>query len=144
MQQTPAPMGYRFGIFELDLRAGELRKNGLKIKLQEQPVRLLVILLEHAPELVTRDELASTLWNKDTFVNFDHSLSIAMNKIREALGEAAENARFVETLPKRGYRFIAPVEAPRAPAAIAACCSFLLFSCAMILIPAGKATRPFT
>src|SRR5262245_47328095 len=110
MQQTPDPIGYRFGLFEMDLRTEELRRNGLKLKLQEQPFRLLVILLENAPGLVTRDGLARQLWDKDTFVNFDHSLNIAMSKIRVALGDAAESARFVETLPKRGYRFIAPVE----------------------------------
>lgn len=100
----------RFGVFEAHLRSGELRKQGLKLKLQEQPFRVLAMLLERAGELVTREELQKELWPADTFVDFDHSLNIAINKIREALGDSAENPRFVETLPRHGYRFIAPVE----------------------------------
>ena len=107
--------GYRFGVFEVDLRAGEIRKGGLKVKLQNQPFQVLVMLLEHSPDTVLREELRKELWNGDTFVDFDHSLSIAMNKIREALGDSAENARFIETLPRRGYRFVASVEKVLAP-----------------------------
>ena len=107
--------GYRFGVFEVDLRAGEIRRNGLKVKLQNQPFQVLVMLLEHSPDAVLRDELRKELWNGDTFVDFDHSLSIAMNKIREALGDSAENARFIETLPRRGYRFVATVERVLSP-----------------------------
>ncbi len=100
----------RFGIFEADLRAGELRKKGMKVKLQEQPFQILAVLLERPGEVVTREELQQRLWSDDTFVDFDHSLNIAINRIRQALDDSAENPRFVETLPRRGYRFIAPVE----------------------------------
>src|SRR5262245_43890785 len=88
----------RFGVFEVDLRAGELRKNGLKIKLQEQPFQVLAELLEHSGEVVTREELHQKLWPSDTFVDFDHGLNKAINKIREALGDEADSPRFVETL----------------------------------------------
>lgn len=87
-----------FGVFEVDLRAGELCKNGLRIRLQEQPFQVLAMLLERPRELVTRDELRKGLWPADTFVDFDHGLNKAINKIREALGDAAENPRFVETV----------------------------------------------
>ncbi len=99
----------RFGAFEVDLRAGELRKQGIKIKLQEQPLQILAMLLQRPGEVVTREELRKKLWPADTFVDFDHGLNKAVTKIREALGDSADNPRFIETLPKRGYRFIAPV-----------------------------------
>lgn len=99
----------RFGLFELDLSAGELRKSGAKLRLQGQPFQVLAILLDHAGDVVTRDELQRQLWPSDTFVDFDHSLNTAINKVREALGDSASNPRFVETLARRGYRFIAPV-----------------------------------
>ena len=99
----------RFGLFEADLRAGELRRNGLKVKLQEQPFRLLTVLLEKPGEVVTRQELRSRLWPSDTFVDFDHSLNTAVKRLREALGDSADNPRFVETVARRGYRFLAPV-----------------------------------
>jgi len=99
----------RFGVFEVDLRAGELRKNGSKLKLAGQPFQVLAILLERPGKLVTREELQKRLW-PDTFVDVDHNLNTAINKIREVLGDAAENPRFVETLPRRGYRFIAQVD----------------------------------
>jgi DNA-binding winged helix-turn-helix (wHTH) protein len=99
----------RFGVFEVDLAAGELRKNGARLRLQEQPFQLLVVLLESAGRVVTRDELRHRVWPADTFVDFDHSLNTAVNKIREALGDSASSPRFVETLARRGYRFIAPV-----------------------------------
>jgi TolB-like protein len=102
--QTPL---LRFGSFELDLRAGELRKQGVKIKLQEQPFQILSMLLEHPGEVVTREELRTRLWPSDTFVDFDHGLNKAINKLREALGDSAESPRFIETLAKRGYRFTA-------------------------------------
>ena len=98
----------RFGVFEVDLRAGELRKNGSKLKLAGQPFQVLAILVERPGELVTREELQKRLW-PDTFVDVDHNLNTAINKIREVLGDSAENSRFVETLSRRGYRFIAPV-----------------------------------
>ena len=98
-----------FGAFEADLPARELRKRGLKIRLQDQPFQVLTILLERPGELVTREELHRVLWPSDIFVDFDNSLNTAINKIRDALGDSAENPRFVETLPRRGYRFIAPI-----------------------------------
>jgi DNA-binding winged helix-turn-helix (wHTH) protein len=99
----------RFGTFEADLIAGELRREGTKVRLQEQPFQILTILLERPGELVTREELQKRLWPADTFVDFDHSLNTAVNKLREALGDTAANPRFVQTVAKRGYRFIAPV-----------------------------------
>ena len=103
------PVRFRFGVFEADLRAGELRKHGLRIRLQEQPFQVLATLLEHAGEVVTRDELQKKLWPADTFVDFDHGLNKAINKIRDALSDSAESPRFVETLARRGYRFLADV-----------------------------------
>jgi cholera toxin transcriptional activator len=100
----------RFGVFELDLGAGELRKNGAKLRLQEQPFQVLALLLERAGDVVTREELQQKLWPSDTFVDFDHSLNTAINKVREALGDSASSPRYVETLARRGYRFIAPVQ----------------------------------
>jgi Tol biopolymer transport system component/DNA-binding winged helix-turn-helix (wHTH) protein len=100
----------RFGVFDADLQAGELRKNGLKVRLSGQPFQVLALLLERPGEVITREELQKKLWPDGTFVDFDHSLNTAINKIREALGDSAENPRFVETLARRGYRFIVPVE----------------------------------
>lgn len=100
----------RFGVFEADLAAGELRKNGAKIRLQEQPFQILTYLLGRPGELVTRQDLRDKLWSNDTFVDFDHSLNTAINKLREALGDSASSPRFVETVARRGYRFLAPVE----------------------------------
>src|SRR5437879_7981569 len=102
----------RFGVFELDLSAGELRKSGAKLRLQEQPFQLLVLLLEHAGNVVTREQLRQELWPSDTFVDFDHSLNTAVNKVREALGDSASRPQYVETLARRGYRFIAPIQQP--------------------------------
>src|SRR5689334_8722278 len=96
----------RFGSFELDLRAGELRKEGVRIKLQEQPFQILAMLLERPGQVVTREELRNKLWPADTFVDFDHGLNKAINKLREALGDAADSPRFIETLARRGYRFM--------------------------------------
>ena len=96
----------RFGPFEADLRTGELRKQGVKIKLQEQPLQILAMLLEHPGQVVTREELRTQLWPADTFVDFDHSLNKAINKLREALGDSAESPQFIETLARRGYRFV--------------------------------------
>jgi len=98
----------RFATFEVDLRSEELRKGGVKLRLTGQPFQVLAILLERPGEVVTRDELQKRLW-PDTFVDVDHNLNTAINKIREALGDSSENPRFVETLPRRGYRFIAPI-----------------------------------
>jgi TolB-like protein/DNA-binding winged helix-turn-helix (wHTH) protein/Flp pilus assembly protein TadD len=112
---APAPRVLRFDTFELDLRAGELHKRGVKLRLQGQPVQLLAILLQSAGNLVTREELRGQLWPADTFVDFDHSLHNAIGRIREVLGDSPEIPRYIETLPRRGYRFIAPVEEVQAP-----------------------------
>src|ERR1700687_5541441 len=99
----------RFGVFEVDVRAGEVRKQGVRIKLQEQPFHVLTILLQRPNEVVTREELRVQLWQSDTFVDFDNGLNTSINKLREALGDSADSPRYIETLPRRGYRFIAPV-----------------------------------
>ncbi|MCH8947732.1 MAG: winged helix-turn-helix domain-containing protein [Acidobacteria bacterium] len=110
VENASSPQTVRFGVYEVDLQAGELRRKGRKLKLQEQPFQVLALLLERQGEVVTREALREKLWPADTFVEFDHSLNTAISKIREALGDLADNPRFVETLPRRGYRFIAPVE----------------------------------
>src|SRR5690348_3798881 len=99
----------QFGVFEVDLRAGELRRNGSRVKLQDQPLQILTLLLERPGEVVSRDELRTRLWPADTFVDFDHSLNAAVRRLRDALGDSAENPTFVETVARRGYRFLAPV-----------------------------------
>src|SRR5215831_19913994 len=99
----------RFGVFEVDLQAGELRKAGLRVKLQEQPLQLLAALLQRPGEVVTREDLRQKLWPADTFVDFDHSLNSAVKKLRQALGDDPNNPRFIETIPRRGYRLIVPV-----------------------------------
>jgi Tol biopolymer transport system component/DNA-binding winged helix-turn-helix (wHTH) protein len=104
-----------FGLYEIDLETGELWKAGFRVKLQSQPFKVLAMLLERPGHIVTREELQERLWGKDTVVDFDHSLGTAINKIREALGDSAENPRFIETLARRGYRFIAPVGLVDAP-----------------------------
>jgi cholera toxin transcriptional activator len=100
----------RFGLYEANLGAGELRKNGSKLRLQEQPFQVLAMLLDRSGQVVSRDELRERLWPADTFVDFDHSLNTAINKLRDVLGDTASNPRFIETVPRRGYRFIAPIE----------------------------------
>jgi len=111
MQEGEAPARtLRFGAFRVELRAGEILKNGRRIRLPEQPFQILTILLEHPGEVVTRDELRQRLWPADTFVDFDHGLNNAIKKLRDVLDDSAENPRYIETLPKRGYRFIAHVE----------------------------------
>jgi len=112
---TPAAQILRFDTFELNLRAGELRKRGKKLRLQGQPLQVLAILLQSAGELVTREDLQSQIWPADTFVDFNHSLHNAIGRIREALGDSAESPRYIETLPRRGYRFIAAVEEVASP-----------------------------
>lgn len=103
----------RFGVFELDLRAAELRRNGVKVKLQEQPFQILAELVERPGDVVTREELRNRLWPADTYVDFDHSLNAAIRRLRDALGDSAENPTFVETVARRGYRFLAPVSVPQ-------------------------------
>src|SRR5215813_10487679 len=101
----------RFGVFELDLSAGELRKQGVKVRLQEQPFRILQMLLESPGRLVSREELRTTLWPSNSYVDFDQGLNRAINKLREALGDSAEKPRFIETLARRGYRFLGTLSA---------------------------------
>src|SRR5262245_154610 len=100
----------RFGPFEANLKTGELRKHGTKIKLQDQPFKILTLLVLQPGEVVTREEIHKALWGDDTFVDFDRGLNKAINRLRETLGDSAENPRFIETLPRKGYRFIAAVE----------------------------------
>jgi DNA-binding winged helix-turn-helix (wHTH) protein len=111
-----SPSRVLFGLFEADLQSGELWKAGKRIKIQSQPFKVLSVLLEHPGEVVTREDLQLRVWGKDTIVDFEHSLGTAINKIREALSDSADNPRFVETLARRGYRFIAPVTFSPSPA----------------------------
>ena len=105
-----SPRISRFGVFEVDLGTGELRKRGIKVKVSEQPFQILAMLFERPGDLLTREEIQQKLWPDGTFVDYDHSINTAINKIREALGDSADNPRFVETLARRGYRFTAPVQ----------------------------------
>jgi DNA-binding winged helix-turn-helix (wHTH) protein len=134
--EARSPAILRFGTFEVDLRAGELHKQGVRIKLQEQPFRVLTVLLQRPGEVVTREELRNQNWPPDTFVDFDNSLNTAINKLREALGDSAENPQFIETLPRRGYRFIAPVtgEGQNKPAPSAFARKVVLFAAAAVLL----------
>src|SRR5688572_11188436 len=100
---------YRFGLFEVDSRTGELRKQGLRLRVRGRPIDILVLLLQTPGQVVTREDLRARLWPADTFVDFDHGLHSAVNRLRDALGDSADNPRFIETLPRKGYRFIAPV-----------------------------------
>lgn len=110
MSETPVAARYRFGTFEADSATGELRRQGLRIRLAGQPFQMLILLLERPGELLTRDEICSALWPEGTFVDYEHGVNSAVNRVREALGDTAGNPRFIETLARRGYRFIAPVE----------------------------------
>ncbi len=107
-----SPRVIRFGNFEVDTRAGEVRRGGIKLKISGQPLNVLVALLEKPGQVVTREELHNKLWSQDTFVDFEHGLNKAINKVRETLGDDAGNPRFIETLPRRGYRFLVPVSLP--------------------------------
>src|ERR1700689_2586742 len=107
---APASRVLRFDSFELDVRAGELRKAGVKLRLQGQPIQVLAALLNNAGERVTLEQLRAQVWTADTFVDFDHSLHNAVARIREVLGDSAESPRYIETLPRRGYRYIGPLE----------------------------------
>ena len=110
MTEPPTASRYRFGVFEADTTLGELRRQGVRIKLNAQPFQVLVMLLERPGELLTREEISRELWPDGTFVDYEHGVNSAVNRIREALGDTAGNPRFVETLARRGYRFVAPVE----------------------------------
>ena len=120
MDAAPTRLVYRFATYEADPATGELRKAGVRLRLPEQPFRVLIMLLERPGELVTREEIRQKLWPADTFVDFDHGLNTVINRLREALGDSASNPRFIETLARRGYRFLAPVEAAGAATAAAA------------------------
>lgn len=138
IENTKAVSVYRFGMFEANARTGELQRKGVRLKLQEQPFQLLVLLLENAGELVDRETICRRLWPGNTFVDFDASLSVAVGKLREVLGDAAANPRFIETVPRRGYRFVAPVaiHAAAPPQAERSGESF-----ASIAMPAGPRSR---
>lgn len=110
MTESPPARRYRFGAFEADASTGELRRQGIRIKLNAQPFQVLLMLLEHPGEVLTREEISRALWSDTTFVDYDHGVNSAVNRIREALGDMANRPRFVETLARRGYRFVAPVE----------------------------------
>ena len=101
---------YRFGVFEADAATGELRKQGIRIKLNAQPFQVLLMLLDRPGEVLTREQISQALWSDGTFVDYEHGVNSAVNRIRDALGDTASNPRFVETLARRGYRFVAPVE----------------------------------
>jgi DNA-binding winged helix-turn-helix (wHTH) protein len=116
MDAAPTRLVYRFATYEADPATGELRKGGVRLRLPEQPFRVLIMLLDRPGELVTREEIRQKLWPADTFVDFDHGLNTVINRLRETLGDSASNPRFIETLARRGYRFLAPVVAGPAPA----------------------------
>jgi DNA-binding winged helix-turn-helix (wHTH) protein len=135
----------RFGSFEADLQEGTLTKVGYRIRLQEQPFRILALLLERSGQLVTREEIRQKLWSPETFVGFDDALNTAVRKLREALNDSADNPRFLETVPRRGYRFVAPVAWPAEPQGVAPTESrvrrhpYLWLGLAAALIVAGTA-----
>src|ERR1700687_3572925 len=114
MEQVHARV-FRFGAFELNVRAAELRKHDIKVRLQEQPFRILLMLLDHPGEVVLREEIRKKLWPNDTIVEFDHSINAAVQKLREAFGESADKPRYVETVARRGYRFIGTIEVEPGP-----------------------------
>src|SRR5579863_4732535 len=110
MEQAPSSPMLKFGPYLVDLAAGEVRKNGSRIRLQEKPLRVLALLAERQGQVVTREELKKHLWPEDTFVDFETGLNTAVSKLRDALSDSAETPRYIETIPRRGYRFISPVE----------------------------------
>src|SRR5580698_5186681 len=110
MAESRSVRRYRFGTFEADAATGELRRQGLRVKINAQPFQVLLLLLERPGQLLTREEISQELWPDGTFVDYEHGVNSAVNRIREALGDTASNPRFVETLARRGYRFVAPVQ----------------------------------
>jgi DNA-binding winged helix-turn-helix (wHTH) protein len=114
MDATPREIR-RFGPFELDVRAGELRRDGQRVKLQPQPFRLLALLCSRPGVLVTREEIRSTLWSEGTFVDFDQAVNFTVRQIRDALGDSAERPKYLETMPRQGYRFVAAITVEGAP-----------------------------
>lgn len=135
------PRFARFGVFEVDLRHGTLRKKGARIRLQHQPLRILRLLVERAGDVVTRDELRSALWPADTFVDFEHNLNSAVKRLRAALGDSAAAPRFVETLPRQGYRWLAPIEFVADPEETATPAEPLPLQPASFPVQAGRAHR---
>lgn len=133
----------RFEGYELDVRAGELRKHGVRLRLRGQPLQVLAILLERAGEVVTREELQSQIWPADTFVDFDHSLHNAIARIREVLGDSADSPRYIETLPRRGYRYIGPIEYFQAPRLVSEAASPTTPPLAIAAVPERKTSRIF-
>lgn len=115
MPEPQTARRYRFGTFEADAASGELRRLGLRVKIKAQPFQLLLLLLDKPGQVIPREQISRTLWPEGTFVDFDHGVNSAINRIREALGDSAANPRFIETLSRRGYRFIAPVEVVEVP-----------------------------
>ncbi len=113
-QSTSRARSFRFGLFEADVPHKSLTRNGMRVKIQDQPFRVLLLLLDRPGEIVTRDELRSSLWPDGTFVDFDGSLNVILKKLRAALDDNPDNPRFIETVPRSGYRFIAPVTVTRA------------------------------
>src|SRR5690349_20876788 len=111
---------FRFGLFEANVPAGTLSRNGVRVKLQDQPFRVLIVLLERAGEIVSRDELRQKLWPDGTYVDFDGSLNAVLKKLRAAIDDDSDNPRFIETVPRRGYRFIAPVSLEPDPSSVTA------------------------
>lgn len=144
MQKTQPNQLIRFGVFEVDPRSGELRRKGFRVKLQDQPLQILLAVLERPGEVVTRDELRAKLWPADTFVDFEHGLNAAVKRLRDALGDTAENPRYIETLPRRGYRFIATtvpdalqpqqVQSPRRRWALLLACAVLTVLAAVLFV----------
>src|SRR6185437_7217301 len=114
---SAAPVSYRFGLYVLDPANGTLMRDHMRVRLQDQPLRLLVLLVERCGQVISREEIRNRLWPQNTFVEFDKSLGVAVLKVREALGDDASNPRFIETVPRRGYRFIAPVKVETAAVA---------------------------
>ncbi len=110
MTGSPQPLRFRFGVFEADAATGELRRQGIRVKLNVQPFQVLIMLLARPGEVLTREEITRELWPQGTFVDHEHGVNSAVNRIRDALGDSARNPRFLETLARRGYRFVAPVE----------------------------------
>jgi cholera toxin transcriptional activator len=136
-------MLYRFGVFEADSTTGEFRRQGLRIKLHSQPLQLLFLLLERPGELLTREEISKELWPEGTFVDYEHGVNSAVNRIREVLGDKASHPRFIETLARRGYRFVAPVERIARPEAASAASSKLESLNESALVPAEANTGIF-
>ncbi len=139
--EARTPEILRFGAFEVDLRAGELRKQGVRVRLQDQPFHVLTVLLQRPGEVVTREELRNQNWPPDTFVDFDNSLNTAINKLREALGDSADNPQFIETLPRRGYRFLVPITSDQAKRSPGLATKWVVGASAVLIVLAAAVAR---